>query len=153
MTVTSVGRQWVVGVRRLRDSIVVSNLLVMGSGMVGLILTSRYLGVADRGAYLTWSSWAALIGTLALLGAEAYIVVAAHSQEVTISVRSLRPMLFLGLGTAAIGTAAVLWIVAQDIEVVGAVFSRPRRRRSWRSTTTCNWPTRTTGGDSTSRGR
>ena len=105
-------------IARPYDSIVVSNLLVMGSGMVGLILTSRYLGVADRGAYLTWSSWAALIGTLALLGAEAYIVVAAHSQEVTISVRSLRPMLFLGLGTAAIGTAAVLWIVAQDIEVV-----------------------------------
>lgn len=101
----------------LIDSIALANLAIMGSGLLGLILTSRYLGVEERGQYLTWSSWAALVGTLAMLGSEAYIVVAAHSLHVKVSFRSLKGFAVAGMGAAAGAAAFALWAVSGSVEV------------------------------------
>ena len=61
------------------NSVVVTNMILMAISVFGLVVTARYLGVTDRGRYLTWSSWSALIGTLSMLGTEAFVVVAAAS--------------------------------------------------------------------------
>lgn len=116
------GRTRGISVPAIADSVAATNLALVGASALGLIVTSRYLGVSDRGLYLTWSSWASMIGTLALLGTQSFIVVAAAHLEVRVSVWRLKPM--LGGGVAVAGLAAFLalsWLEAGPVAVVGGV--------------------------------
>jgi len=108
--------------RRISDSIVVTNLALMIASSVGLIITARYLGVVDRGLYLTWSSWCAMIGTQAMLGTQAFIVVAAGRLNVRVSVPRLSAMLMIGIVLASsCAFAAMTWLNAGPVAVLGGV--------------------------------
>lgn len=104
------------------DSIPVTNLALMGVASLGLVVTARHLGVSDRGVYLTWSTWSATIGILALLGTQSFIVVAADQLATTVSVYRLRSMLLLG-STLAIGVSflAMMGLGAGGLAVAGGV--------------------------------
>lgn len=100
------------------DSVELTNVVLLAVGVFGLLLTSRYLGVSDRGEYLTWSSWSALIGTTAMLGTEAFVVVAAHESRTRVSVRTFWPILSIGVAVAGLLSTAVMWFVASNAAVV-----------------------------------
>ena len=107
--------------RSAANSVLLTNGLLLMTSALGLVLTARYLGVQDRGMYLTWSSWSALIGTLSMLGTQAFIVVAAHQLDVAVSVRQLLPMLLLGLSVALISSLVVTsWQRVGPAVIVGS---------------------------------
>ena len=94
----------------------------MIASSVGLIITARYLGVVDRGLYLTWSSWCAMIGTQAMLGTQAFIVVAAGRLNVLVSVPRLSAMLMVGIVLAgSCAFVAMTWLNAGPVAVLGGI--------------------------------
>jgi len=104
------------------NSVVVTNMILMAISVFGLVVSARYLGVTDRGRYLTWSSWSALIGTLSMLGTEAFVVVAAASVRTRVSLWTLRPV--LGVALALAGTlafVAMVWIDPDPMVVAGGM--------------------------------
>lgn len=108
--------------RSLADSVVVTNLLLLVVGILGLVVTARYLGVSDRGRYLTWSSWCVVIGTLSMLGTEAFVVVAATSMDTRVSLWNLRAILGLGLALAgSLALVTMAWIEPDPMVVAGGM--------------------------------
>lgn len=47
---------------------ILTNLLMLASGIISSVLVSRFLGASGRGDYVTWNILAATVSTLALLG-------------------------------------------------------------------------------------
>lgn len=108
--------------RAVADSVVLVNMALIGVSTLGLIITSRYLGVSDRGLYLTWSSWCVMIGTLAMLGTQSFIVVAAGQLDTRVSVWRLKSMLWLGVAIAGLcALAAMTGLRAGPVAVFGGI--------------------------------
>lgn len=108
--------------RATADSLVVANVLLMLVGVLGLVITARYLGVTDRGRYLTWSSWCALIGTLSMLGTEAFVVVAAASARARVSLWTLWSVLAAAMALAgALAFLAMAWIEPDPTVIAGGM--------------------------------
>lgn len=102
------------------NSVVGTNLALMIVAMLSTVITARYLGVAERGLYLTWSSWNAMVGTLAMLGTQSFIVVAAERVGTRVSTRTVLPLLGAGIGLAALGSwGAMVFLNAPRVVFIG----------------------------------
>lgn len=124
MTAGATGRRssWRTFVLRVLNSVVLTNILLMGVAMLGTVVTARYLGVAERGMYLTWSSWSAMVGTLAMLGTQSFIVVAAEQLGTRVSIRAVMPLLYGGMAVATVGGLTVTLLLRMpDVALVGGI--------------------------------
>lgn len=107
--------------RVIADSVPITNVALLVASTGGLVLTARVLGVDGRGEYLTWSAWSALVGTLALLGTQPFVVVASAGKA-PVSLRDVQGLLLMGLAVAMICTFLVLNLLrAPGLAILGGM--------------------------------
>lgn len=95
------------------DSVPLANSALVLVQVIGLVATARILGVEARGQYQAWTAWAALVGTLSLLGCPQAVVVIGRRRP-DIGLRNVARVLLAGLLISILGSCLALALLGAD---------------------------------------